>query len=305
MGQRGKQNWVRTELPVGAIRVRKHSKRQSARMIKVRLDGPPGRRWMTLARAWWLENRGPIPGGMRVVHGDGDPLNDDPANYVLATAGDVAFMAREWDPELDERNSKAVSIATVRCNQERSMVRRALEYLPSHWYAVDMDHREVINQPFRSRSKLYRELTGADVENRNGRGLAGRWLGWPDLNQTAAAVLAVLANDPCWSYELLRLVNELLALHSWGGGIQPASLWSNGTVRLKQLGWICVERVTGKAWRRYRISAAGLAARENQLPYVAVRGEEIDARFPGYAKVWPDSGRAVRRCDSVLRQEGG
>jgi hypothetical protein len=78
-------------------------------MVKVRNDGPRGRRWITLARAWWLENRGPIPPGMR----DGDPLNDDPANYMLATAGDVAYLAREWDPDLDRRNAEACRVATV------------------------------------------------------------------------------------------------------------------------------------------------------------------------------------------------
>jgi len=86
MGQRGRQLWSKEKLPVGTVRIRKHSKRVRARMIKIRDDGPKGRRWITWARWWWLNNRGPIPPGMRVTHRDGDSLNDDPDNLVLCSA---------------------------------------------------------------------------------------------------------------------------------------------------------------------------------------------------------------------------
>ena len=49
------------KLPLGTVRVRVHNTRgQRVRLIKVRDDGPKGRRWMGLARHWWLKNRGPI-----------------------------------------------------------------------------------------------------------------------------------------------------------------------------------------------------------------------------------------------------
>ena len=74
MGQHGTQEWSKARLKLGTVRIRKHSKRCKVRMVKVRDDGPKGRRWITLARHWWLTNRGPIPEGMRVVHGDGDEI---------------------------------------------------------------------------------------------------------------------------------------------------------------------------------------------------------------------------------------
>lgn len=286
MGKRGSQLWSRDELPVGTIRIRRHSRRVSARMVKICNDGPRGRRWITLARAWWLENRGPIPLGMRVVHGDGDPLNDDPANYVLATAGDVAYLAREWDPDLDRRNAEACRVATIRCNQDRSRVRRAREYLPTRWYAVDVAGRRVLNEPYRSRLELARRLTGLDLQAPSGRGLAGLWLGWPQLNQTAAIMAAVLAGeeDAVRSDRLLSAIEELGRFHGWlRKPLLPASVWTNGSFVLKRLGWIQVTRGLGNR-RWYRLRTPAIASRQPPVPWVAVRGHEVKDRFPGFAR---------------------
>ena len=57
MGQRGQQLWSRERVPIGTVRIRKHSKRCRVRMVKVRDDGPKGRRWITLARALQI----PVP----------------------------------------------------------------------------------------------------------------------------------------------------------------------------------------------------------------------------------------------------
>jgi len=292
MGKRGKQSWSRETAPVGTIRVRKHSKRNSVRMVKVSLDGPPGRRWMTLARFTWLNTRGPIPDGMRVIHADGNPLNDDPENYILGTAGDVAFLAREWDPGLDASNAAAVAIATAKCNRDRSRIRRALEYLPTRWYAVDVAGGHVINDPYRSRVALYRGLTGRELSGANGAGIASAWLGWPQVNQTEALLLCVLSDHQEFGLRtkaMLGRVNELRSMHGWGDrDLRAASVWTNGTTPLRRRGWIRSERVPGVLTRRYWITLAGLEGQQYpSLPFVAVRGEEIEARFPGFAKVWP------------------
>lgn len=83
----------RARLPVGTIRI--HARGRGGlrvRFIKYRTDGGySAANWMPLARWWWLQNKGDVPAGYRVVHADGDTLNDDPtgANYELMTPGDV------------------------------------------------------------------------------------------------------------------------------------------------------------------------------------------------------------------------
>jgi len=291
MGKNGQQTWCRESLPVGTIRVRKHSQRVSRRMIKVSSEGPKGRRWITLARHWWLTNRGSIPAGLRVVHIDGNPLNDSPDNYGLVSAGDVAFLAREWDPDLDEKNARAVAKATASCNRDRARVRQAISWLPTRWYAVDLHGRRIVNRPYRSRLQLARQVTGLPLYGPIGYGLAGLWLGWPGETQTAACLLAVLAEvDGRWleSLELVERLEGLRTLHGWSRvPLAAGSIWTNGTHPLNKRGLIVVWR-RGRKPACYRITDRGLAMRQPEVPWVACRGSEIADRFGDYAKVWPE-----------------
>lgn len=286
---------LRDRLPIGTVRVRKkHGK--GFRLIKVNDDEPASRRWMTFARHWWMRNRGPIPEGMRVVHRNGDPLDDSPENLILATAGDVAYLAREWYPGLDEVNKLAVQKAMRKHNRERAAVRRAFEYLPNHFYPVDVPGRRVINEPYRSRARLFRAVTGHGTRISNGRGLVGHWLGWPGMPQVQAEMLAILAQDDSRSLsvdELLDGIKGLRTLHAWGREPRRRNLIANGTCHLKNQGLIVVVR-GGRRGSRYRISGHALNVGTIPVPFVAALGKTIDDRFPGFEKVWPD-GKTVRK----------
>ena len=71
--------------PVGTVTVRRDKNSQNRRRwIKVRDDGPPGKRWLPLARYLWLAAGREIPKGRFIVHRDGDTMNDaaDLSNYA-------------------------------------------------------------------------------------------------------------------------------------------------------------------------------------------------------------------------------
>lgn len=282
MGLRGHHWWSKQRLPVGTVRIRRRGGRR-VRMIKARQDGPQGPRWVNFARHWWLANRGPIAAGMRVVHLDGDTLNDDPANYGLATADDILMLSRDWDPELDANNRRAQVRATIATNRQRGRVNRARNWLPTRWYPVDLAARVVVNLPCRSRVLLFRHYAGA-VQSANGAGLAGAWLGWPGLPALDAMMLTSLAGGATLDAQgLRRAVEELNALYLWRqSGPARLSTYYCAVSRLRARGWLA-------SWRRHHaITAAALAARRPPFLYVAVRGERIPRDFPDFRKVWPE-----------------
>lgn len=94
-------------------------------MIKVRLDGPQGGRWVRLARFTWEQRHGPVPRGQRVAHLDGNPLNDDPANYGLMTPGQVIQMFHRLRPAMSESNRLAIRETTKDRNRLMGRVHRA------------------------------------------------------------------------------------------------------------------------------------------------------------------------------------
>lgn len=286
--RRGTKDWNREKLPIGTIRIRRRRNGRRVQMIKVRDAGPKSRRWMNYARHWWLNNRGPIPDGMRVVHYDGDTLNDDPENYKLMTAGDVAFMAREWDSTLDERNAIACGEAMKECNRLRSRITRFLRYLPSRWYLVDLRRRRVINEPYRSRSALLRAFRGRDLP-RNGGAICGYWLGWSGLSAIDACVLAVLADRE--RMELPRVqtaVVDLRKLNCWPSRQPGLGSLRSAVSRLRRAGFVDSFRIPGRSRHQYGITDKAIAERRNPLGYVAARGSDIEDRFPGFAKVFPE-----------------
>lgn len=161
-------------LPVGTIKLRRRRKSSGrgyieVRFVKVRCDGPKGRQWIPLAKYTWERTHGPVPRGMRVVHADGNTLNDNPANYRLMTPGEVISLCHRLDWQMSDENRRGHKrrAATAECNRLRGQVRRAISFLPRHWYLFDATNRVVIDQPFRSRRKAAR-LLGVDIKLNGG-----------------------------------------------------------------------------------------------------------------------------------------
>ena len=99
------------EKPIGAITVRKlHSRRAGEKseykFIKVRDDGSCMENWALLHRKVWEDHNGPIPEGMYVLFKDGDRMNCDISNLMLASIGEVTVMSKKGlrfeDPDLTE-----------------------------------------------------------------------------------------------------------------------------------------------------------------------------------------------------------
>lgn len=146
----------------GAIRIRRRRQQNrtvEVRFIKVRNGGPFARRWIPLARFTWEQMHGPIPAGYRVIHVDGNTLNDNPANYALMTAGEFIRHCHQRDREmsLDNRYGPKRRQATAKHNRERAAVLRNYRFLDRFWYPVDHRRCEIHNTPFRSRRLLFEQ----------------------------------------------------------------------------------------------------------------------------------------------------
>lgn len=252
--------------PLGAIRFEKNGRSQT-RYIKVHLDGPPSRRWMTLARFWWLRNRGPVPADKRVGHLDGDTLNDDPSNYALFSPGDVIASWHLDNPEASERQRERCRIGTAKCNRERGEVRRQRQRLPSRWYLVDVGRRVIINQPRKSQRGAY-AVAGFSVPSRNGMGLAVL-LGWTGVSASAAAAMAVLAEHGAMrAGELRRRVADICRARRWKA--PQSKHWIVCLmVDLRKRGWVGGRR----GW--YELTQDGRLVRGPVCRYILVRGREL------------------------------
>lgn len=260
--------------PIGAVRLAMSGKSRH-REIKIRLDGPPGRRWMNLARFWWLRNRGPVPAGMRVGHFDGDTLNDDPSNYTLFSPGDVIASHHLDNPEWSQRQHRRCARATAESNRARAAAERARRWYPDRWYAVDLSARVIFNDPKRKRWMVYAAHGRGISATRNGRGYEAAVLGWPGLPRLSAAVLAVLANGEKTSLDLWLGVRELLELHRWEPPANRAAL-QQAMTPLFARGRIGSRR--GRGGRaRYHVTQAAVASRQTPVPVVARRGSELSA----------------------------
>lgn len=161
-------------LPIGTVVVRQvtnGAKRNLSRYIKVREDGPKGRRWILYSRYWWEKNRGAIPSGKIVVHLDGDTMNDDPENLALGTTGTNLVLAHKRDAKWSAQQHKRAAKGTGECNRQKGRINRARNYLKNYWYPVVDEMTVVLNVPFRKRKRLL-ACFGVDVSRlpSNGRG---------------------------------------------------------------------------------------------------------------------------------------
>ena len=145
------ESYNRQPYPLGTVRLRP---RERIRYIKVTHLGPKPKRWMPVALHWWLKNKGPVPEGLRVVHLNGDTLDDRPDNYGLMTGGQVVLLYRRVRKGVMEKMIARRARATARSNRERALVRRALEILPTRWYPIDVEKKLIHNEPRKSRRQL-------------------------------------------------------------------------------------------------------------------------------------------------------
>lgn len=103
-GLRGDRN--SRSLPVGSEVVR-----DGGYVFVKQMDGT----WRQRAQLAWEEANGPIPEGFTVVHADGDPANDDPANLLLLddSAKPYVSLIKQKGGEA-VTNLTAVAYATLR-----------------------------------------------------------------------------------------------------------------------------------------------------------------------------------------------
>jgi hypothetical protein len=150
-------------MPLGTVVIRVRSRRGlRARYVKVRNDGPPGRRWILYSRWWWEKNKGPVPKGKLVIHQDGDSLNDDPKNFMLGTPGTKLVIAHTRDPKWSKEQHRRAADACGKLNRDRARINRATNFLKEYWYPVVDGMSVIFNIPFRKRKRLL-EAFGADV----------------------------------------------------------------------------------------------------------------------------------------------
>ena len=107
------------EMPVGAIVVNSYG----YKLRKKQMQGTQWERWEFLHRAVWEEQFGPVPDGMVVTFKDGNRLNCEISNLMLATKGEMAVMTKKGykfeDPDLTETALHMVRLQ-ICANKKRS-----------------------------------------------------------------------------------------------------------------------------------------------------------------------------------------
>lgn len=141
-------------LPLGTIVIRKANKGgKKVRMIKIRMDGPTGLRFVNYSRWWWEKNRGPIPPGKLVLHKDGRSLNDRPGNLVLGGPADKLKIVHA-DPEWSRAQHERCGRATGEWNRFHGKLNRLGHILKLYWYPILDSAGIIFNVPFRKRKPL-------------------------------------------------------------------------------------------------------------------------------------------------------
>ncbi len=188
---------------VGTIRLRRRwqgNRHVEIRFIKIRNGPPIAGRWIPLARYTWEEMNGPVPAGMRVVHVDGNTLNDNPNNYATMASGEFIRHHHALSPKMSKSNRNAIRKITSIRNTEQAAVRRFLEWLPSYWYPVDHVAMVIHNTPYKSRRHLYEDWGVAVALNGiipNGTSLPVVAIRGAQLRQPEFCHYKKRGNEPC------------------------------------------------------------------------------------------------------------
>lgn len=269
----------RERLPLGTIRVTRRGRgHPPRRIIKVRDEGRGSQKWVAFARWWWEQHRGPVPAGKRIIHLDGDSLNDDPANLAIGTLGDVIYLAQQRDTELYDRNRLAASEGTRRANVLRGRRRRARQWLPTRHYLVDLRRRLALNQPCRKAWQAW-QLAGVDIGPHNWRMRKSIATGFPDVSPLAGCIMRVLlarAAAEAWieTPDLDQRVREYCRARAWRSAFTRTAITS-AKVELRRRGWMQSNRPDQQSCSWHRVTEAGRAAARGDDALVVLRGEVL------------------------------
>lgn len=306
--------YSREELPLGAISTRDAGNGQVVRMVKVRMDGPPARRWIQFARWWWEQSLGPVPAGKRICHADGNLLNDEPSNLVALTAGEVFNLYHKLRPEMSRANHAACGRSAAVRNVETARIRRKTLWLPGRWYGVDFRDGRIHNRPRRSRWMVYRdhgfadrladrlkrEVTSAragDIESaawvmnqvakleNYWRWIRSSSLGWPGLNCMSACILAVLADagGSLNGSAVLAQVRQMRTLFDWRPHVLQPGVFHTCVSTLRGL---VITTRRGRAEAIYQLTPKAIADRVDSPRIVPIRGCDLSGeRFVDFEKV--------------------
>lgn len=266
------------ERPVGAVTVRRLL-RGRARYIKVRMDGPPAKRWKLYATWQWERHHGPVPVGKQVLHRDGDTLNDELGNLVLGGHADRAFLFQSRSEANFRRSMRACREGCRRHNRERAVARDlAGELRDGQWYAVDHDARTVTGPIAKRTIHAAHAALGVSAPAVPGFS-SGPWvaarLGWPDLSRGEALTLAAAASRAghSWTRAELAAAAEALA----GRVDQPtrvtAGFLDQALYRCRGRGLVATTR-RGLAGSVHRVTPAALAARRTPVLLAVMRGRQ-------------------------------
>lgn len=153
-------------MPLGTVVIRGDynppGHRRYTRYIKVKMSGPPQKRWMQYSRWWWEKNRGPIPKGQLVLHKDGLTLNDDPSNLVLGGPGMKLVLAHRRDKTWSKDQHARAAFGCAEFNRRNGMSNRSRNFLKTYWYPVVEPLGVILNVPFRKRKRIL-ACFGVDV----------------------------------------------------------------------------------------------------------------------------------------------
>lgn len=95
-------------VPVGTVRLYRVKGQAPARFIKVRDDGPENDRWEAYAVWLWRRDHGPVPPEHRVMHGDGNTLNDSPGNLVCVSRTEAIRLVKQNNPDAEARRIASI-----------------------------------------------------------------------------------------------------------------------------------------------------------------------------------------------------
>lgn len=124
---------------VGTVTIRRESRSGNpARWIKVRQGGPTTGRWELFANHWWRQHVGRVPPGYRVMHKDGNTLNDSPDNLVCVDGPESLRLVAELDPTFPLRlKERAAQARRKRAAAEREQAAVQRRYIAELFKRVD------------------------------------------------------------------------------------------------------------------------------------------------------------------------